>query len=356
MAGDYKVDIIVLTWNHKQIIKDFVESFLANTTVLCRLIIIDNGSSDGTPEYLADLKGSSTCDIKIVLNKENKGFVGGMNQGIELSDAQFVCLANNDLIFTRGWLEEIVSVFEKDARIGVLNPNSNNLGVKPSPGESLDDLADELRKKYKGVFAEMPFCIGFCLCIRREVIEKVGGLSEEFHPIFFEDTDYSMKALKAGFIIGVAKAAYVWHKEHASFKQMGSKREEFFVKSRETFRKKWGKILRIAWVVNSAEELSAALNDAIKLARNGNYLWFLVKNLKSNAAEIFQKLNLFEHSGIKFIRYSNIFNLLWIILTKKKRYDLIITKNKFASWFFPKMGYNVFKEFDEIRINGVKKT
>ena len=352
----YKADIIVLTWNRKQIIKNFVESFFANTALSSRLIIIDNGSQDGTGEYLATLKGTDTIKLKIVLNKENKGFVGGMNQGIALSDAPFVCLANNDLIFTRGWLEEVVSVFEKDARIGILNPNSNNLGTHPLSGMPLDDLAEELKKKYKGVFAEMPFCIGFCLFIRREVIEKVGGLSEEFSPFFFEDTDYSLKAQKAGYLIGVAKASYVWHKEHASFKQIGEKKEEFFIKSREAFRKKWGKILRIAWVVNSEEELSAALNDAVKSARSGNYLWFLVKNLNHNGAEIFQKLNLLEHSGIKFIRYSNILNLLWVILTKKKRYDLIISKDRLPGRLFQKFGYRVFDGFDESRINAVKKT
>ncbi|MFH1901676.1 MAG: glycosyltransferase, partial [Candidatus Omnitrophota bacterium] len=106
-------DIIALTWNNKQVTRDFVESFLGNTAISTRLIIIDNGSSDGTTEYLSSLKDSGNCIIKVVLNRENKGFVGGMNQGIEASNAPYVCLANNDLIFTKGWLEEIISVFKK---------------------------------------------------------------------------------------------------------------------------------------------------------------------------------------------------------------------------------------------------
>jgi len=343
---DYKADIIVLTWNGKQIIKNFVESFFAYTTVPSRLIIIDNASHDGTDEYLAKLKGTDRIKLEIVLNKENKGFVRGMNQGIEISDAPYVCLANNDLIFTKGWLEELISIFEKNKQIGLLNPNSNNLGAKPRRDESFEKFSQRLNQNYKGVFCEMPFCVGFCLFIRREVIEKIGGLSQEFSPFFFEDTDYSLKAQKAGYLVGVAKGSYVWHKEHASFKEIGNKKEGFFCNSRAIFRKKWGKILRIAWVLNREEELPAALNDAIKLARNGNYLWFLVKNLKSNAAEIFQKLNLFEHSGIKFIKYSNIFHLFWLILAKKKRYDLIISKDKFIRSIFPKLGYNVLGDFD----------
>ena len=54
------------------------------------------------------------------------------------------------------------------------------------------------------------------MLIRRSLIDKVGGLSEEFMPMFFEDTDYSMKSNQAGYKVGVAKKSYVWHQEHAS--------------------------------------------------------------------------------------------------------------------------------------------
>ena len=105
--------MIVLSWNRLDITKNFVESFWSNTSVSSRLIIIDNASSDGTIEYLSSLKDSSNRTLKIIFNKENKGFAGGMNQGIAISDAPYVCLANNDLLFTKGWLEEIINIFQK---------------------------------------------------------------------------------------------------------------------------------------------------------------------------------------------------------------------------------------------------
>lgn len=347
-------DIIALTWNNKQVTRDFVESFLGNTAISTRLIIIDNGSSDGTTEYLSSLKDSGNCIIKVVLNRENKGFVGGMNQGIEASNAPYVCLANNDLIFTKGWLEEIISVFKKYDNIGVLNPNSNNLGTPPASGNSLEGFAKDLRNKYEGIFVEMPFCIGFCMVIKREIIDKIGGFSEEFAPLFFEDSDYSMKVKREGFLIGMAKGSYVWHKEHASVDKLGRKKEELFTKSKRIFLKKWGSILRIAWVVDSCQELLDNLENGIRLARGGNYIWFFVNNFFEQKSAIFKKNNLVEHSGVKFIEFRNVFDLSWKILKKKKRYDIIMGKDKFIMRIFSKMGYKILDRLDETEVDKIK--
>lgn len=332
-------DIIVLTWNQQQLIKAFIESLLSNTFLPFRLIIIDNASVDGTRDHLSYLKDNDNCQFKIVFNSENKGFVRGMNQGIEISNAPYVCLANNDLIFTKGWLDEIISVFECNNRIGLINPNSNNLGAYPRNRISLQDYAKYLREKYHNLFVETPFCIGFCMVIKRDLINNVGGLSDEFYPIFFEDTDYSMKALKAGFLIGMAKGSYVWHKEHASFKQMGKKRQEYFDTNRMYFFKKWGKILRIAWIVNDYSELQESLGRAIDLAREGNYIWLFCKNIIKSKENIFNELGINQHSGIQFVNFKNTLGLAWQVIKKKKRYDLIITANKKINWFFMKIGY-----------------
>jgi GT2 family glycosyltransferase len=320
-------DVIVLTWNQLEIIKTFADSFISNTFLPSRLIIIDNNSNDGTKEYLLSLKNTPFCHFQIILNEENKGFVGGMNQGIKISQAEYVCLANNDVIFTKSWLEEIISIFEKNQRIGLINPNSNNLGAIPPKNSSLEEFAQSLRKKYKGTFVEMPFCIGFCMVIKKEVIEKVGGLSKEYFPMFFEDTDYSMKVKKEGYLIGVAKGSYVYHQEHASFKQWPKEKEKVFLRSREVFFKKWGKILRIAFVLEKVKDLDDSLEELIDLARKGNFIWVFIRKQYINREDFFKSRDLVEHSGINFVNYNNLFDLLWKILKKKKKFSLIVMKN-----------------------------
>ncbi len=351
-------DIIILTWNKLAVTKECLKSLLSSRapSLPMRLVVIDNNSSDGTKDYLSSLKDTPNCRFEIVLNKENRGFVRGMNQGLKLSTAPYVCLANNDLIFTKGWLEEIISIFERYSDIGILNPNSNNLGISPPAQIPLAGFAEDLRNRYKGVFMEMPFCIGFCMVIKREVIDKVGGLSEEFAPMFFEDTDYSMKAQKAGYLIGVAKGSYVWHKEHTSLEQLDSEEKEAcFLEKRETFLKKWGKTLRIAWIMNDGEELSDNLPEGIGLARAGNFIWFFVRNLTGEGLAIFKRHNLIEHSGVHFVKFKNILDLVWKVAKKKKRYDLIVNKDRWTEQIFSRLGYKVLGDLNIDELERIKK-
>ena len=349
----YICDIIMLTHNNLDITKKCIESFLSSTKIPCQLIIIDNASSDGTPEYLVSLENKRNYPVKVILNKENKGFIRGVNQGIVISSAPYVCLANNDLIFTAGWLDEIILLFENNSQIGILNPNSNNLGVLPILGAPLAEFSEKLRKKYSGVFIEMPFSIGFCMVIRRELIGKIGGLDEEFCPMFFEDSDYSLRAHKAGYLVGVARGSYVLHKEHTSINQLGSEKEEIFKKSQENYLKKWGKALRIAWILNSYEKLKNNLPEAIRLARDGNYLWFFTRG-EVIREDIFRNGHFFEHSGVQFVRFSNFLDLIWKLFKKKKKYDLIITDNKLLQKIFKKLDYNVDSLADIEVINKIK--
>lgn len=354
MSIDVFCDIVMLTYNKQELTKSCIDSLLANTKTPCQLIVIDNSSSDGTREYLSTLEDTPICKIKVILNSENRGFVGGMNQGIELSRAPYICLANNDLLFSQGWLLEMISVFAKFDKVGLLNPNSNSLGAKLPANSSLEAYSHQLRAKYKNIFTELPFCIGFCMMIKRQVVEEVGGLSNEFYPMFFEDTDYSLKVQRGGYLIGVAKAAYVWHREHGSLKQLGKDKEKNFVNSRETFIKKWGKMLRIAWVVNSQAELLENLKKAVATARAGNYVWLLTRGFRPQRNEVFKNSRLLEHSGVNFIVFNNNFDLLWKIVKKKKKYDVIIDSSNFRRRLLK--GYNTFDRFDAQGIEAVKRS
>lgn len=333
----YVCDIIVLTWNQIETSKQFFDS-LGNIDVPIRVIVVDNASTDGTREYLRGLTNTSKCDFKVIYNEENFGFIKGVNQGLAFSDAPYVCLANNDLIFTKGWLEEVIHLFEKYNQIGVLNPNSNTLGVHKNEAQTLDNLAGKLRKEYHGVFLEMPFCSGFCMVIKREVLDKVGGLSEDYVPMFFEDTDFSMKALSAGYLIGVAKGAYVWHKEHASFKVKSPAYRQIFKKSQDIFTKKWGRILRIAWIEPDHSRLNSDLTRGVELARQGNFITFYVPKIKHGEEAGFKSKNIFEHSGVQFKKFGGFVGLIWGILIKKKKFNLIISRNRHLCFILNKLG------------------
>jgi GT2 family glycosyltransferase len=347
-VDSFQCDIIVLTWNHLELTKQFFESLLFNTFLKVRIIAIDNGSIDGTPGYLRELKERLADKLEVIFNKENMGFVKGVNQGLSVSTAPYVCFANNDLIFTKGWLDEMISLFERNKLIGILNPNSNNLGMHISGKESIESLAIVLKNRYKGIFTEMPFCIGFCMVMRRDIIDKSKGLSEDYAPMFFEDSDISMKAKEMGYLIGVAKGAYVWHKEHGSFNE-GSESDNIFKRSQRIFQKKWGKTLRIAWVEDEFIDLLNDLRQSIK------FITFYIKNIDVLREDVFKSLNTFEHSAVQFKKFRSYFGLVWGILVKKKQFDLVISKEKFLRFILSALGKRVVSEVNDILITDIKK-
>lgn len=326
-------DIVVLTWNKLPVTKAFVESLLENTFVPIRVIFVDNGSTDGTREYLSELKPTETCRFSFVFNKENKGYVKGNNQGLAEAHAPFVCFANNDLLFTPGWLSEMLEIMDRDKTIGLLNPNSNNLGTHPKDSQLIIDVARELKENYSQQVVEQPFCIGFCMLTRRDIANKVGGLSEEFAPMFFEDSDFSRKIVKEGFQIGAAKASYVYHQEHASMDQWGDEKEVIFKASRAKYEAKWGRTLRLAYVIKDAAALKDGLAFGRDLIRQGNFVTYYLNGINGEYASGAEGQSLPEVGGVKFLRFRDEFNLMWRLIIKKKRFDFVLTDSRFIRFF-----------------------
>lgn len=316
-------DIVMAVWNNLKLTKDCIDSIIANTGTDFRLIIIDNASDKETGDYLNSLKQDSSLKILLVRNYSNLGFIKAVNQGIALSRAPYVCLINNDTIVTKGWLDEMIKVAESSPRIGLVNPSSNTLGQKPDKGESVEGCADRLRRD-PVQFTEIGSAIGFCILIKREIIEKIGGFDEIYGMGNFEDTDYSRRVIKEGFICVRARRAYVYHDEGSSF---GRNRafDENFERNRQIYEFRWGKRKWIAYVIPSFDgNMTKALErDIMPKARLGLWVWCF-----SN-----KHLALPEHSNI----IENIFGehfymkVLWKVLTKKKRFsEIFVTDERFA--------------------------
>ena len=94
-----KLSVITLTLNKLEYTKNFIES-LKKYTKDFELIIVDNGSTDGTVEYI-----KSMPEIKLIQNTENKGFSAGNNQGIEIAQGEYIGFLNNDILLYPNWFE-----------------------------------------------------------------------------------------------------------------------------------------------------------------------------------------------------------------------------------------------------------
>jgi GT2 family glycosyltransferase len=190
--------------------------------------VIDNGSCDET----ADLGKIYTRDITIVRNRENRGWCGGINQGIQLGQSPCVVFMNNDVEVSQNWLGNLIAFLETHPRIGAVGPLDSN----PNDWQCVDRvrekivpqiphfLTEDLHERNRilsyhfhraGILIEGMLAF-FCVAIKRRTINEVGVLDQGFVG-GGDDDDYCRRLRKAGYVLGLSLDTYVVH--HSSTTQ-----------------------------------------------------------------------------------------------------------------------------------------
>lgn len=327
-----KCDIILLSYESPGLLRKCVESVLDHTRVDSRLIIVDNGSKDkGVAGYLNSLHGNEKVSVEKIFSEDNAGFAAGMNKGLRFSQAPYVCLLNNDCVVTEGWLEELIRIAESSQEIGLVNPQSNTFGSAPDRGATINDHASLLRE-FSGKYVELGHAIGFACLIKREVLDKIGYLDEEYSGVCYEDTDYSLRALDAGYISVMAEGAYVYHKEQASRKDLPGK-EEIYRNNRERLETRWGKLLRLLVVGDPAEadfmKKKYELLRGLTRKRSFIDIFFGRRFREKENLLVPERRKSPRHADISVKEFPGRFlgpYVVWKVLTKKKRYDAVFLK------------------------------
>jgi len=282
--------------------------------------------------FLAQVKPSGAVKEVILLqNETNEGFPRGMNRGIRASSAPYVCVLNNDLRFTDGWLEELIQVAQAHPELGVLNPASSTFGDAPPAGMPLEAYARS-RHDQRGRYGEVGMCVGFCMLIKREVLDRIGGLSEEVERIFFEDEDFCMRAQQAGFQCAIAEGSYVFHAEHKTVKKM-PEREALFTRNRLWCEARWGKRIRIAWprltpVIAGSDELRRWLQQLQAWVRRRTHVYVYCPVPRGMTKEsLFRSVGLVPHGDIHWYPIPAVLASLAaaakVLGRRKKPFDLI---------------------------------
>ena len=244
--GISKVSIVVLTLNNLPLTRQCLESIERHTArERYELIVVDNGSSDGTIDYLQQLQKQHE-HIRVIANKTNRGFAAGNNQGISIARGDAILLLNNDTVVTAGWLERLSGVLEQYPDAGLAGPISNCVSGPQQISEAgYDDLkelpafARHWANAMAGQSLEVTRLVGFCLLARREVIERIGGLDEQFGSGNFEDDDLCLRALSVGFKARIAQDAFVHHAGSQTFKTQKIDARAAMLVNWRLFKSKW---------------------------------------------------------------------------------------------------------------------
>ena len=224
-------DVIICVHNALDDVKLCLESVIRYSREPYSLIIVDDGSSEETCTYLKDF---ATNQGAILLRNElAKGYTFAANQGLMKSTSDYVILLNSDTIVTPNWLEQMIACGESDCKIGIIGPLSNTASWQSIPeienqgdwaenklpeGITIPDMGRMVAQYSDRIYPRITFLNGFCLMIKRELIQQLGYFDEDnFGKGYGEENDYCLRARKAGWQLAIADDTYIYHSQSRSY-------------------------------------------------------------------------------------------------------------------------------------------
>lgn len=333
-----KASIIVLSYNQRQYTQMCLESILAHSgDVSYELIVVDNASSDDSPEFLKGFAAKNP-GVRLILNRNNEGFARGNNIGVRASKGEAIILLNNDTVVTAGWLSGLLRHLE-DPLVGMVGPVTNSSGNETRIRVSYQNLEDmpEFARSYTQAHVGQANPIRMlpllCAALRRSVWDEIGPLDEDFGIGMFEDDDYAMRLHQGCYKILCAEDVFVHHWGSAGFKRIAyDEYMRLFQENRALFEAKWD----TDWIPTRYREdllddqLSTLYSEKIDLANN-------VIDLNRRLLELYEIKSTREWHLILFVRRS--INKLMPPGSRREKIGMRLLEFALGIYRFLKSGY-----------------
>jgi GT2 family glycosyltransferase len=233
------VSILIPCCGMLEYTKLLVPSLLKHTRAPYELIFIDIGSLDGTAEYLAGVATvHPTIRVEVVRTPTDLGIGDACKEAIARATGEFLVLLNNDTVVTSGWLNQLLGLLNCSPAIAMAGPMSNyaagpqlvetvpyRIGPKKSARfegrngasevlvdvEAVESFAREFRDKNRGKWGEVERLGGFCLCLKRDALVKIGSLDAWTDLSLFDNGILSAKAREAGYKLACCRDLFIHH-------------------------------------------------------------------------------------------------------------------------------------------------
>jgi GT2 family glycosyltransferase len=233
------VSIIIPCCGMIEYTKLCVPSLLRYTRLPFEMIFLDIGSLDGTAEYLAGIKAASTLRVEVIRTPADLGIPEACKEAISEARGEYLVLLNNDTVVTEGWLQQLINLLSLSPAFGMVGPMSNYAAppqlvetvpyrVKPKRGntprrygvgetllefDAMHAFAREHREKNKGKWMEVERLGGFCLLLKRQVLDRIGlPKLDKWTDLSLFDTDIlSVKARQVGFTLVCCRDLFIHH-------------------------------------------------------------------------------------------------------------------------------------------------
>lgn len=231
-------DIVLPVFNALTYTKDCLGSVIDYTQdVPYRLIIIDDSSDRYVQEYLRYFSRRHR-HVFLYVNSRRIGFLRSSNLGMSIGKSEYITLLNTDTIVTPGWLSRLLRCAASNSSIASVNPLTNfaaNINIKIAPGANIFGMNEVVFASSKFLYPDIVTGVGFCMLLRRAVLEKLGYFDEVYDMGYCEESDLCMRMTSNGYRTVVCDDTYIYHKGRASF----FSRDERFKRNIGIFNERW---------------------------------------------------------------------------------------------------------------------
>jgi GT2 family glycosyltransferase len=216
-----KIFAIVLNYNGSETLLDCIGSLYNCSYSNLEIIVIDNASTDGSLEKAKSLYGK----ITYIKNSKNIGFSAGNNIGIRLAlekFADYIFLLNNDANVEKDCILNLSIFAQKNKKVGIISPliiNQNNSSIWFSGGKIswLKMRCTHNKDSNDKITLKTEYVSGCAMLIKKSVFKKIGLFDEDYF-LYYEDADFSIRAIRNGFEILIDQSSKVFHHEHSNEK------------------------------------------------------------------------------------------------------------------------------------------
>lgn len=242
-----RVTVVVVTYNNLEFTRACLESLdrYSDWSNL-EIIVVDNASADGTPEFLRTWAAGDEMH-HVILNDDNRGFAAANNQGLAAATGDYLVLLNNDTFVTRGWVRGLLTHMRRNPEVGLVGPVTNNIGNEArvdthyADMDAMAEFASDYSARHAGRAFDLATVAFFCVAMSRATYERIGPLDEAFGIGFFEDDDYCRRVAQAGLRCICAEDVFIHHHLSASFDKLkDERRRELFERNKRIYEAKWG--------------------------------------------------------------------------------------------------------------------
>lgn len=221
--GELQVAVVILNYNGRNHLAKFLPSVIKHLPAYAELIVIDNGSTDDSINFLQ----LNFPSVRLIPFERNAGYAGGYQLGLQQIDHSYYILLNSDVEVSEGWIDPLLAVLESDTNVAAVQPSVLSyenphlyeyagaaggwidiLGYPFARGRVMDSC-EEMNNQYENV-VNIFWATGAAMMVRKDAFWKVGGLDADFFA-HMEEIDLCWRFHRAGYELKVVPQSRVYH-------------------------------------------------------------------------------------------------------------------------------------------------